>query len=500
MFRKRKCKALEIMMTLFLVLFLSINLRAQEPLEYEVSVEAMLVPLFAVDASGSPVYDLKQEELELFVNNKPIEITHFQRYEFEYDKEITREITIKDKKEPAFRPPDRAIFIIIDGVFNTSEGLRRTKKIASKLIKGASEGDRFIIIENTFSGGLKHIAGPGGNRDLWLKNIKKIAPLPPPIWMRKLYQTNDLTNIEGGSEYRMLTGSRKSIEKIEYKNIVRRSSHILSQFKYALKTITEPKIVFLISEGVAKGAFEESVDPVDPKRGLFVKTYLFNYLNEIVKAVNQGGSVLYTINPQNIEKSIDQGASGEMSLRYLASESGGEYFAGSDTDKIIKRIKKTTAAYYELAFHIPAQLGDNLELTIKCKRKDVRVHTLSHSERNRPYHKMEPVQKKIFALNVVTGGSWSRMVAMVTKAKIKKIKKEKGLYNVNVELPAEMKNRNLDVCLLYLGPTTEAVDMDFETIKVKESLDLKIPRMKNKRQFFVIIDPTIPYCIYNRIK
>lgn len=485
---------------LCLVLLAAGILLGQEPLEYEVSVDAILVPLFAVDASGSPVYDLKQEEFELFVNNKPIEITYFQRYEFKYDKEMTREITIKDKKEPAFRPPDRVIFIIIDGVFNSSEGLRRAKKVASDLINGAGEGDRFVIIENTLSGGLKHIAGPGGSRDLWLRNIKKIAPIPQPIWMRKLFQTNDLTNIEGGGEYRVVTGSPKSIDKIEYKNMVRRFSHILSQFKYALKTITEPKIVFLISEGVAKGAFEESVDPVNPKRGLFVKTFLFNYLNEIVKAVNQGGTVLYTINPQSIEKSIDQGASGEMSLRYLADESGGKYFAGSDTKKIIKRIKKTTAAYYELAFHIPAQLGDKLELTIKCRRKDVKIHTLSHSERNRPYHQMDPVQKKIFALNVVTGGSWSRMVAMVTKAETKKIKKEKGLYSVNVELPAEMKNRNLDICLLYIDPATEAADMDFETMKVNGSLELKIPRKKNKRQFFVIIEPTTPYCIYNKIK
>jgi VWFA-related protein len=471
-------------------------LSAQEPLKYEVSVEAVLVPLFAVDASGSPVYDLEQEELALYVNGRPVEITYFKRYEFEYDKEITQKTTVREEKRTIIEPPDRVIFIIIDSVFNTSNGLRRSKKIASNLIKKSGEGDRFIIIENTPGGGLKHLAGPGGSRENLIKQVEKIVP-QRSIWSKNLFSTDP------GRGSRQ--GSPRGLEVMEYKATVRRFSKVLSRLKYALKTITQPKIVFLISEGISKGAFKEGSNI---KRGpessfytrAFMKTHFFNYLKEIVKAVNHGGSVVYTINPQHIERSLDEGVSGEMSLRYLADESGGKYFAGSDVEKIIKRIKKTTAAYYELAFHIPAQLGDNLELTIKCKRKDVKVHTLSHSERNRPYHQMEPVQKKIFALNVVSGGSWSRLLGRVMEAKFKIIKKEKNQYCLNVELPGEMKNRNLDVCLLYLEPTTEAVDMDFETIKANESLELKFLRKKNKRQFFVIIDPTIPYCIYNRIK
>lgn len=483
----------------FLLLFFTVMLPAQERLRHEVSVDAVLVPLFAVDASGNPVYDLKQEEFEIIVNNKPVEIIYFARHEFEYEtKDLPAAAVYHDEKH-IFKSPDRVIFIIIDSVFNSGAGIKRAKKIASELIKQGSRGDHFIIIEYTPGGGLKHIAGPDEDREQLLRKVKKIVP-KPSNWMKKLYDTNGLTNIEGDISYRpVIRQTSKRIEDLRYKNGVRRFAGMLSRFKYALKTISKPKIVFLISEGVSKGAFGEPVDPNNVEKGKFVTTHLFSYLQKIIKAVNQGGSVLYTVNPQSITKSVDQGASGDMSLSFLAGESGGKYFSGSDTGKILERIKKTTAAYYELAFLVAPQLGDQLQLTIKCKRKNVRVHTLNHSERNRPYRLMEPVQKKIFALNVATGGSWSRMLGIVAKTSFKKIKKEKTHYSINVELPMEMQNHDLDVCLLYIDPATEAVDMTFETVSAAESLELKINRKKNKKQFFIVIEPNTPYCIYNEV-
>lgn len=492
-------KSLTIFVLFFLMLFFTIILSAQERLSHEVSVDAVLAPLFAVDASGNPVYDLKQEEFEVFVNNKPVEIIYFARHEFKYEMEGRSKVAVDHDEIPVFESPGRVIFIIIDSVFNSGAGVKRSKKIALELIKQGSREDRFIIIEYSPGSGLKHIAGPGEDREQLIKKVKKIVP-KPSNWMKKLHDTNDLTNIEGDRSYRStIRNTSKRLENMRYKNGVRRFAYVLSRFKYALKTISKPKIVFLISEGVSKGAFGEPVDPNDAEKGIFIKTHLFSYLQKIIKAVNQGGSVLYTINPQSITKSVDRGASGDMSLSFLAGESGGKYFSGSDTGKIIKRIKKTTAAYYELAFPVNSELGEQLRLTIKCKRKDVRVHTLNHSERNRPYHLMEPVQKKILALNVATGGGWSRMLGTVTKAAFKIIKKEKTQYSFTVELPMEMKNRNLDVCLLYINPATEAVDMTFETVTAAESLELKINRKKNKKQFFVIIEPNTPHCIYNEI-
>ncbi len=476
----------------------SAALPGQEPLNYDVFVDAMAVPLFVVDSAGNPVFDLKQEELQVFANDKPMEIIYFNRFEFAYDKETTQNIASEDKKAPAVKLTDRIIFIIIDSIFNSASGLRRSKKIAQDLIREGTQGDRFILLENTLGGGLKYIAGPSSDSEKLVKEIDRIAP-NHTIWKKlKEIRENNLTNIEQwGNVDKIPSPDRLEFEKLgpDYEDMVKRFSHVLSQFQYALKTITQPKIIFLISEGISSLAFKEQYS--DGK--FFFKPFLFNYLKDIVKAINNGGSVLYTINPQDNPAAIAEGVSGEMSLRYLADESGGKYFEGSDPGIVIKNIKKTIAAYYEVAFPIPPQLGDNFSLAVKCSRKDVRVHTLTHTERNKPYREMEPVQKKIFALDVATGGGWSRMTGTVAAAKYKKVKQEKNECVLSVELPEEMTNHTLDIFQLYSDPNTEVVDMNFETREVKEQLELKMNLQRSKKQFFVIIEPTSLWSLYNEV-
>ncbi len=46
-------------------------------LSYFVSVNAQLVPIYAVDKKGNPVFDLKKEEIQLYANEKPVEIIYF---------------------------------------------------------------------------------------------------------------------------------------------------------------------------------------------------------------------------------------------------------------------------------------------------------------------------------------------------------------------------------------------------------------------------------------
>jgi len=116
---------------------------------------------------------------------------------------------------------------------------------------------------------------------------------------------------------------------------------------------------------------------------------------------------------------------------------------------------------------------------------------------------MEPVQKKIFALNVVTGGSWSRMVGKVMKVRYKKAKTgEKGnekTYTIHVPLPKVMQGHKIDMFSIRMDPKTQKTAIDFISRKVKDVVNLKIKRRKGKNQFFAIIEPNTPYCIYKKI-
>jgi hypothetical protein len=278
-------------------------------------------------------------------------------------------------------------------------------------------------------------------------------------------------------------------------------------------------VVFLLSKGISKTAFKmykesEKVPSYGKfgsallrlptrvnKQNEFRDQRLFHNLEQIVKAINQGGSVIYTVNPGKFDR--DDEASGEMSLRYLAYESGGEYIAGSDSKNVIKKIKKTTAAYYELAFVPLPDMGKNIDIQLKCERKGTKVNTFKQTERTKPYFRMDPVEKKLFALNMVTGGSWSRMMGKVVRIKYKKLRTEKikdeTAFMIEVPLPEKMKNCQLDIFSIQIDPKNQKAEINMVTQMANSRTGLIIKKRKNKTDFFVIIEPVFAYCVYNQV-
>lgn len=506
-----------------------------DSLSYRVDVNVKLLPVFALDADGNPVFDLEQQDMELYVNGEPREIAYFKRYDFE--------TSAIEKQKAASEEKERVVFIILDTMFNSTTGFKRSKLIASDIVKEGKPGDQFVVFENTIFGGLRYIAGPTDNRE---KLLEKIAELKRPIekWATHLFNTRDLLNnidfsIE--TEERMeneqwgkLRQFYLDAEGMRYKHQAEQFCRVLSQFKYILKTISKPKLVFLLSEGMADGAFKMKlkgedvpVDKPEPESDaelrrrqfetILVKTEkdvlqenqaystsLFRYLNEIVKSINYGGSVIHTINPGRPNDINDDGVSGEKSLRYLAGESGGSYFTGSDTQEIAKRIVKSTSAFYEMVFYIDPTLGDNLQVELKCKRNGVRVYTTGQTEGGRSYRDMDTVQKRMFALNVVNGGSWSRNSGKVMLVPYRKLAGEKNdkndFYTIDVPLPNQMKNKNLDIFLIQRDPETNRVAMSLVNKDAKNWVEIKIKGRGSEslEQFFVIIEPLDTYCIYNK--
>ncbi|MCP5105426.1 MAG: hypothetical protein GY950_18705, partial [bacterium] len=331
----------------------------QDPVTHKVSVDVMLVPVFVVGPDGNPVFDLKKEEFELYANGNPVDIAQFIQFDFQHTEEVVEEVKVKEEKK-VVPQPSRAVFIIIDSVFNSIHGYRRTKQIAIDIINNGSPEDMFIVLENKAAGGPRHLAGPDESRKSIIRKIQKLR-LPSEKFDRNLHLTREWNIVADSNMYdplyeaasfENLTNQTKYLEKLSYKNQARQFSRFLARFKYVLKTITRPKVVFLLSEGIAKAAFKTLQAPevveeygrfhsslLNAEKGVdqqneFRDQHLFKDLQRVVQAINQGGSVLYTINPSKVLH--DDEASGEMSLKYLARESGGRYIGGTDTKKVIK--------------------------------------------------------------------------------------------------------------------------------------------------------------------
>jgi hypothetical protein len=477
---------------------------------HEVEVNAQVVPIFAVDKKGNPVYDLKEEEIILYINRKPYKILQFMNYQLEMENEAVEKKKGKTKKEPAApvtqevkRKPkiktlERMNFIILDGISNSMSGVRNAKKLAMGIVKAGGPGDSFIILKASPRVGLKYAIGPEKDKTKLLQTLEKIYQdarwilmIPRGVFRRMLY--SDGHNLEMEAHLLIMSRFEERTFIKQYRRDLRRLSRSLQDLKYALKTIRFPKTIFFVSGAIQQMAGElKAIKQSD----ISIITY-YETMKEAAVSINKGGSVLFLINP------IPETYKIKKAISIMSKVSNAKCIYGSDIDDVLKQVKNNTAAYYELAFYITPGLGENFRIKIKCKRKGVKINTLGYGEKPRPYAEMEEPQKKLFALNVILGGSWSRMVGKVQRVVCQKLgesqKKKVMIKKINVNVVKELQDRKLDIFVLNVDPVTLEADIDLFQRKVGEKETIEVEAQTGRKQFVVIVEPEKSHCIFTQV-
>ncbi len=497
-----------------------------ERLKYNVAVEAVKFPVFAVDADGKPVYDLKKDEVVFTINGKPMD---FQILSFhpKIKEEKPLDTETQEEKDVVHKPSNRVIFLILDSMYNTNSGFKRSRIFLTEIIKGSYPGETFIVLENAPKGGLRHIAGPERDGDKLLAAVSKLKWYPEkyrkflflkpkhsidPLFKRDYFDaghgpevgssykwtSNDIMHLEKVNK--QLENTKKTIYNSIYREKLKHFSRALSQFKYVLQTIDYPKIVFLISEGMAEETLfkrkKSNLKGMNEKE--ISRMFYFQYLRKVIQAINASGTVLYTISPKrgDMKKSKDYNLD-EISLEYLAGKSGGKYFKGGDVKKVAREIKGTTAAYYEVVFTRGGEPVDKEVIDITCNREGITLYSPRYNERTKSYQRMNTVQKKVFAHNVIVGANWSRMVGKIRRVTYEKITSKPGYQSIEVLIPPKMKNREADIFLVAGDTATRQVSIFLKSKRLAEKETLHVKTDKNKAYYFVIIDPLTTYCIYS---
>ena len=478
-----------------LIFYLVPVLPAQDSEYYEVDVTVQLVPVFAVDKEGNPVYDLKQEDIEFYVDGKPTEILSFVSSRMEVqEKGFTRPPKMGEeakKAAPPQRISERINFIIMDNLISNMDIMKICKAIAASIINNASPGDSYVIFQTDQAQGFKYLIGPEKDKT---KLLQALQELKGTFFAHKLVPYNETKKLDyyaslgtqgerDISQSLFIFNAEKEMEI--YQRDIQRFAHAIQELKYALKTIRLPKTVFLISAGPKYYAL-----------GRTANTY-YRLLEDAAKAINYGGSMLYVINPI-MYKSENK----RKQLKFMTDVSGGKLVHGANIREIVDEVKKSTAAFYELAFSLPAKAVARNSIRLECKRKDVELISVNYTEKSTPYPRMNQTEKKLFALNVISGGSWSRVTAKVGKIKYnKKIDAAAGesAGSIEIPLPPTMRNRTLDVFLVHVDPETLQSDMTIEERTVTDKAVLTITPKKNQNTYFVLIEPTAPFCVYNQV-
>lgn len=519
----------------------SISLSQEEPshnrLEYEVSVSAQLIPVFAVDDHGEPVYDLKQEELRLFINGNPGKILYFNAFQLETEEqdESSPDAASNQAGQPdaAAVPhhPERLIFIILDGMISNFNKLDASRMLAKEIIRKAPPGDAFLIMETSGTKGFQHIIGPEKDKEKLYRMLSNRKNAKSGMSVRSssiIEMARQPLGRGGGAEaeqsilFSLAVNEQKRAEE-RYQRQLSSFSTGMSRLKHALKSTNLPKNLYLLAPGVNTAGLGNM--PVTALRNL----------EEAAKSVNYGGSLFYLVNPIPRKK---EGKDWGKSLRFMADVAGGKYISGSSFEDIASKVTKSTSAYYELAFSNTVKPGKRSRIQLTCTRPGVRLTTIANTEKERPYSYMKNMERDLFVLNIINGGGWSRRLLKSIKFIDYKIlseetRKQKNIINlpkknnytndyrfhtspkrnrnalkaakyirkeIEITIPPAIQNKNAHIFRVEINDTTEVAKIMMSHKKVKQKLTLNFSCFEGMSYYVVLIDPQVPIGAYCKVE
>jgi len=123
---------------------------------------------------------------------------------------------------------------------------------------------------------------------------------------------------------------------------------------------------------------------------------------------------------------------------------------------------------------------------------------------SRPFKEMKALEKKVLLIDLVSGGTWSRMVGNVLKAdytKVGSVDKDNPLETITVDIPDTMRNSVVEIYIVHYNPTTTRSWIGSVKKKVQSSfLSLDFKPREGCKNYFVIVNPINTTFLFNQIE
>jgi VWFA-related protein len=439
-----------------------------------VNVEVKIVPFYAVDAQGNPVYDLRQDEIELRVGGAPVAVESFDRY-------VIQGGQAGAQASPLTPTPSRTVFFLFDQTFSSPTGFNTDKRLATRMVQGWPGGDRLFLMVHGTGSGIQKRMGPvppdaEGKREL----LAAIEALQPEA--RRLELQEDTTADYGAAAQRASRGQfsgaapadqRAAVDdgiqgsvRSEYHGIARDFAGSLGDFASELRRISGPKLLVLFSQGMDGGLYfqgssgnkvgsDESVE-VDSRRA----PPLVDRFRQPLAALAESGTALLFVNTDR-----GQEADADAVLRHMAKATGGLYVEGRDPKDLEKRIAGSTTAYYEAAFHPAAPLlqRDSAAVEVTVRRLGVRVLAPAAVRTRESYSALSALERQRMVIDLLSGGPAAQRAHSPVRLSVQTLEGKvtgqpaSGHPGLRFEAhwPADLATRKLDVYNVLFAPPGE---------------------------------------------
>jgi VWFA-related protein len=476
---------------LFFYVFIGMNStanqteKAKASLQYEVTVTMKLVQVYVTDKKGNPITDLEKPEFLLWDNDKPVEITEFEKHI----------LMLPETKTPQIKPDvipeslsrmNRKFFLFFDFAFNQPNGIMKARKAAIHFInKQLHPSDEVGILSYSAKKGLTL-------HEYLTSDHKKILEIVQSFGMKEALGRaaaiskgywDDVGNA-GGSPGGEIGGQISRMEskwfaKKEYESEASAFSKQLQDLAKALRYIPGSKHIIFFSNGISNSVLygdKRRIHSFPFRPGSAPLRTSYEKMSEELAAAN---AHVYPVNTLGLAAShfVDRNDMGDRSLHQIARLSGGKYFDNiQEYEQIIEEIQNLTSAYYVLGYYIDEKWdGKYHDIKVKVKRKGCQVHGQVGYFNPKPFTEYTRTEKMLHLIDLALSDKPQLQEPIHFPAHASQWKAdEESNVLISAKIPGdrlkEIQGRKMEVVTLILNQKNYVVELKQEECGISQSI------------------------------
>jgi len=415
----------------------------EKPLEYEVEVVLVEIPVYVVDKDGNSALDLKAEDFELSEDGKKQKITHFALIQND-----SPEIASLARRYPAAR---RQFFLLFDLSFSSPKGILKAREAGLKFLKNnILPHDLVSVATSSVLHGIQILSNFTSDKIQLEYAVQSLGLVPTagiargplgfnfrpviPAHIPPAESDRDRSQGRGALEDQLMNVA-KQVQQArlqDYKgyvqdyvgafkmlgqalNMIRGRKHlILFSEGFDIKVLTGKTLKELSDETEAIAADRVAIARADKDR--FGDPTIRLALDQALQYISSSDCLIHTMDvgglvaPGEItdtqERDIYQSRRrGQDTLHLLAADTGGKSYRNlNDLDKPLEDILQLTNSYYLLGYYPQKKReeGKFRKLKIEVLKPDFEVSHRKGYYEEKPYEKYSDFEKQLQLAEVVT--------------------------------------------------------------------------------------------------
>lgn len=424
--------------------------------KHEVTVAVKLVQAYVTDKKGQPAGDLTAEDFEIYDNNKLVPVLHFERH---FSEELAA------GPEATARPSlNRKFFLFFDLAFTDARGLMRAKNAALKFMeKSLLPTDEISLVTYTALRGLTlheymtrdHARVRNIIENFGLKSVTGRAESLSSFFYSDTLMSLQSDQVEGTPDESFFTEQAR-LQTGQMLDTTRRQGYVdqarfyleaMNNLARVLRTVPGYKNIILFSAGLAKqllfgrtgGAVvgdwsnpEQLAAQLAEYDAAQADSGLRSDFTRLLKELKNSNCAVFTVDISRVHKEMNvEDAGGAMpgarefdgsdSLKQLASETGGKFYANTiNPENAMEEIINTTRNFYILGFRVDEKWdGKYHKVKVKVKKKGYNVYAQAGYFNLRSFKEYNNFEKLLHLIEVaLTEDPWPYVPAEIPVASL----------------------------------------------------------------------------------